>query len=115
MLQLLPPLPREFEQLVLCYYINPQNRVQMVRIANIEQWLFERAIAPQEGLFFKAPPQATLEVQWHDVGGIKHLDILDCQSLRVNEVNYAELKGRSALPQFDRPLLQYEGAIPILF
>jgi|GEM_PF-1112627 len=92
MTPLLSPIPREFDELVLCYYLNQTTRVQVIRIANIDQWLFERTIAPQEGLFFRIPPHAQLEVQWHDVGGIKLLDLITCHNLRVNESHCAEPK-----------------------
>ena len=46
----------------LCCYINRTDKIQIVRIVNIEQWYFEKVIFPQQRLLFDAPPEAELEV-----------------------------------------------------
>ena len=50
----------------LCCYINRTNKIQIGRIANIDQWYFEKVIFPQQRLLFDAPPEAELEIHVHD-------------------------------------------------
>lgn len=47
---------------ILCGYVNTTNLVQIIRIANIPGWYFERVIFPGQRLFFEAQPEAELEV-----------------------------------------------------
>ncbi len=50
----------------LCCYINRTNKIQIGRIANIDQWYFEKVIFPQQRLLFDAPPEAELEIYAND-------------------------------------------------
>ena len=46
----------------LCCYTNCTNKIQIIRIVDIEQWYFEKVIFPQQRLLFNAPAEAELEV-----------------------------------------------------
>lgn len=67
--------------LTLCCYINRTNKIQIGRIANIEQWYFERVIFPQQRLLFDAPPEAELEIYADNKSETARIH---CQRLSVN-------------------------------
>ncbi|NET35082.1 MAG: DUF1830 domain-containing protein [Cyanothece sp. SIO1E1] len=46
----------------LCHYANITNQIQIVRIANVENWYYERVVFPGQRLLFKALQQSELEV-----------------------------------------------------
>ncbi|MEM9274510.1 MAG: DUF1830 domain-containing protein [Cyanobacteria bacterium P01_F01_bin.143] len=52
--------------LALCCYTNLTNKIQIIRIVNIEQWYFEKVIFPQQRLLFNAPAEAELEIYAND-------------------------------------------------
>jgi Domain of unknown function (DUF1830) len=47
-----------------CHYIylNATSKVQVVRIANVHDWYFERVAFPGQQLLIEAKPRAVLEV-----------------------------------------------------
>ncbi|HIK31268.1 MAG TPA: DUF1830 domain-containing protein [Oscillatoriales cyanobacterium M59_W2019_021] len=47
---------------LLCYYTNPRDRIQIVRITNISSWYFERVVFSGQRLMFEAPSEAQLEI-----------------------------------------------------
>ncbi len=65
----------------LCYYINQTDKIQIVRIVNIDQWYFEKVIFPQQRLLFDAPPEAELEIHANEKE-VKTL--VRCEELLVN-------------------------------
>ncbi|MGE5657271.1 MAG: DUF1830 domain-containing protein [Actinomycetota bacterium] len=75
----------EASELALCYYANPSNQLQIVRIANIANWYFERVVFPGQRLLFEAPPVAQLEI--HSSNSITTVwsDTISCDRLRVSE------------------------------
>lgn len=65
----------------LCCYINRTDKIQIGRIANIDQWYFEKVIFPQQRLLFDAPPEAELEIYTSDKGETTRIS---CDNLLVN-------------------------------
>lgn len=56
----------DLHSFVLCCYTNCTNKIQIIRIVNIEQWYFEKVIFPQQRLLFNAPAEAELEIYAND-------------------------------------------------
>ncbi|MGA7932042.1 MAG: DUF1830 domain-containing protein, partial [Kovacikia sp.] len=50
MVQSLSSLPANWSNRILCYYENATNQVQLARIANIPNWLYERVVFPGQRL-----------------------------------------------------------------
>ena len=69
------------QSFVLCCYINRTDKIQIARIANIEQWYFERVIFPQQRLLFDAPPEAELEIH---ANNREETTRIRCENLLVN-------------------------------
>ena len=67
--------------LPLCCYTNRTDKIQIVRIANIEQWYFEKVIFPQQRLLFDAPPEAELEIYANNEDEMTRIS---CNNLLVN-------------------------------
>ncbi|MEO0648161.1 MAG: DUF1830 domain-containing protein [Cyanobacteria bacterium J06650_10] len=44
------------------------SRIQILRISNIENWFFERAVIPQSSILFEAFQDAKLEVHTSEMG-----------------------------------------------
>ena len=83
-------LPDRWSQRILCYYENVTSQMQIARIANIPNGVFERVIFPRERLLFEALPEALLEVRTS--ASVLLLDQIPCLSLQVREVLHAGLK-----------------------
>jgi hypothetical protein len=83
-------LPDHWSQRILCYYENASSQVQIARIANIPNWMFERVVFPRERLLFEALPEALLEVRTSTSALL--LDQIPCLSLQVRESLHAGLK-----------------------
>jgi len=47
---------------ILCHYINRTRQFHIVRITNIPNLFFERAVPPHQSLLFETLPEAELEV-----------------------------------------------------
>ena len=71
--------------LVLCYYMNTTNKIQIVRSKNIVTWYFERTIFPGERLLFEAPPAAQLEIHTNAMVTAIASDTICCKCLQINE------------------------------
>lgn len=70
----------------LCLYVNTTERIQVVRISNIPGWYFERVVFVGQRLLFEAKPEAQLEIYTHEMASAVLADRIDCQQLRVSEV-----------------------------
>lgn len=76
-------LPGEWSNRILCYYENATSQVQIARIANIPNWLFERVVFPRQRLLFEALPEALLEVRTSTSAAL--LDQIPCLRLQVRD------------------------------
>ncbi len=85
MSQVLSPLPFEHSSQILCGYVNATSQVQIVRIANIPDWYFERVVFPGQRLMFEALPQAQLEIHTGKLASVILLDQIPCVRLRIKE------------------------------
>jgi Domain of unknown function (DUF1830) len=78
-------LSLEANRQILCYYANVTNQIQVIRIANILNWYFEKVLFPGQRLMFKAPPEAILEIHTGAVASAILSDKISCYVLRVIE------------------------------
>ncbi|PSB31310.1 DUF1830 domain-containing protein [Stenomitos frigidus] len=92
MVQTSTSLPGEWSNRILCYYENATSQVQIARIANIPNWLFERVVFPRQRLLFEALPDALLEVRTSTAASGSLLDQIPCLSLQVKDGIRAGLK-----------------------
>jgi hypothetical protein len=95
MTQVLNHLPDKYGQNILCSYKNQTPTLQIIRIANIPNWYFERVVFPGELLLFEALPEAVLEIYsseearliWSDCeASRRHRFLCDC--LKVKQTAY---------------------------
>lgn len=80
--------PSNSMQLTLCHYKNVSNKLQILRIANVPNWYFEKVVFPGEALLFQAPPQGVLEVHTSAKVTTIVADTINCDRLRVQEQIY---------------------------
>lgn len=66
-----------------CYYVNQTAHVQVLRIANIPHWFFERVLFPHQQLVFQAPPTAQLEVYTGQPVSAMLCDRISCARLSL--------------------------------
>jgi hypothetical protein len=85
MAQILDPLPSEYDHRILCGYINTTDQIQIVRIANIPNWYFERVVFPRQRLLFEALPEAQLEIHTGEIPTAMLADKISSVRLRVND------------------------------
>jgi len=85
MTQILDSLPSEYSSKILCCYVNTTSKIQVVRIANIPNWYFERVVFPGQRLLFEALPEAQLEIYTGAFSSVILVDKIPCTRLRVNE------------------------------
>lgn len=78
----LDALPSETSGHITCDYTNTTGRLQVIRIANIPNWYFERVIFPGQQLRFNAFPEALLEVHTSEMATAILLDRIPCTQLR---------------------------------
>lgn len=52
---------------ILCGCANTSKHLQIIRIANIPDWYFERVVFPGQRLLFEAPREAELEVYTRNI------------------------------------------------
>lgn len=69
---------------ILCYYVNRTSKVQVLRIANIENWYFERVVFPGQRLIFEAYASAQLEVCSGAMASAVLCDTIPCDRLQLN-------------------------------
>jgi Domain of unknown function (DUF1830) len=77
---------------ILCYYANVTNQIQLIRIANILNWHFEKVMFPGQRLMFEARPEAVLEIHTGAVARAILLDKISCYALRVIEEVSSDLE-----------------------
>lgn len=82
---------------ILCAYLNKTQQVQIIRIANISHWFFERVVLPGQRLTFKAFPEAVLEIQTSAIASAVCLDRMRCDRLQVD----------ATISQFSQAFLTY--------
>jgi len=70
---------------ILCGYFNATSLIQIVRIANISNWYFERVVFPGQRLLFEALPDALLEIHTYEMVNAILSNTIPCARLRVNE------------------------------
>lgn len=85
MTQILDLLPSESARRILCGYANTTSRVQIIRIANIPNWYFERVVFPGQRLLFAAPTQAQLEVYTGEFPSTLLAERIACERLRASD------------------------------
>jgi hypothetical protein len=85
MVQSFSSLPANWSNRILCYYENATTQVQLARIANIPNWLYERVVFPGQRLLFEAIPDALLEVHVCTTS-MALLEEIPCPRLRVKEI-----------------------------
>jgi hypothetical protein len=79
--------PSEHGDQILCGYVNASNSIQIIRITSIPKSYFERVVFPGQRLWFKALPDAYLEIHTNTmVSGILS-DRIRCNCLQINEVD----------------------------
>lgn len=77
--------PSQLNNLVLCYYANPTNQIQVIRITNLANWYFEKVVFPQQRLMFEAFPEAILEISTGTIASSLLSDKIPCHLLCVKE------------------------------
>lgn len=73
-------------KLLFCYYTNPSNRIQIVRITNISNWYFERVVFPGQRLMFEAPGEGQLEIYSSAVVTAIPCDRIPCLRLQIDSI-----------------------------
>lgn len=68
---------------ILCKYKNQSQRMQIVKISNINYWYLEKVIFSQEFLLFSAPRQAKLEIYNSENAEIMLEDKIPCEQLKI--------------------------------
>lgn len=71
-------------QKILCGYTNPTSRIQILRISNVENWFFERAVMPQGSVLFEAFHEAKLEVHTSEMMSTILSDVIPCCELTTS-------------------------------
>ncbi|AFZ14994.1 protein of unknown function DUF1830 [Crinalium epipsammum PCC 9333] len=66
-----------------CFYTNPTQQVQIIKITNIPALSWEKTIFPEQGIVFEAAPEAKLEIHTNDCVTAILADVIYCQSLCV--------------------------------
>lgn len=85
MTQILNSLPSECTHHILCGYSNTTSLVQIIRIANIPNWYFERVVFPKQHLLFAAPTQAQLEIYTCEFPGTLLAERIACNCLLASD------------------------------
>ncbi len=83
MTQALDVLPTPHPHQILCRYANQSPHLQVVRIANVPHWYFERVVFPHDCLLFVAVPEATLEIYSGDGMTTLRADSTPCDRLQM--------------------------------
>lgn len=89
--QILHSLQTGQRRIILCCYVNATSRIQVVRIANVPNWYFERVVFPGQQLMFEAVPQALLEIHTAMMASAILSDTILCERLSVNKENDEEI------------------------
>lgn len=73
--------------LILCYYTNVSNKLQILRLENATENLCQRVIFPRQRILFQAFLGSILKIYVGGSEGEKFIDQIQCQHLRVHEGN----------------------------
>jgi hypothetical protein len=71
------------EENILCCYVNATSQIQVVRIANISNWYFERVAFPGQRLVFESFPDGLLEVHTGMMASAILSDTIPCDRLKI--------------------------------
>jgi hypothetical protein len=82
---ILDSLPSKYDHRILCDYVNATSQIQIIRIANIPSWYFERVVFPKQRLLFAAPTQAQLEVYTSEFPATLLVERIACERLRASD------------------------------
>lgn len=66
----------------LCFYTNITSQVQIIKITNIPNYYWEKAVFPGQQLIFKGITSACLEIYTSDRPAIAS-EIISCQQLQI--------------------------------
>ncbi len=85
MTQILDLVPSNYNQRIICGYINATKFIQIVRVTNITHWYFERVVFPQQHLLFEALPDAKLEIHTSEIATAIMTDKIKCDRLQIHD------------------------------
>ena len=68
---------------MLCSYVNQTPFLEVVRIANIKDWYFEKVVFPKQRILFHCDFKAVLEVYSSEFSAALLVDQINCELLRV--------------------------------
>lgn len=74
---------------ILCTYKNVTSKIQVIRVANILGWYFEKVLFPGEQLFFEALPEAELEIYTGTPWGATLIEKIGCPCLQVYTIEHS--------------------------
>lgn len=73
--------------------MNGTSLLQIVRIANISNWYFERVIFPWQQLIFFALPEALLEVHTSEIASGILINRISCTRLRcAKSIDFPQIR-----------------------
>jgi hypothetical protein len=84
MAQILDPLPSNYQNGIVCCYVNATSKIQVVRISNLPNWHFERVVFPGQRLVFESMPEGLLEVHTGMMASAILSDNIPCSTLRID-------------------------------
>lgn len=70
--------------LILCYYINKSNDIQIIRAMSGVKCDFEQVLFSRERMLFIALPESYLEIYSSRIHGVRSSKV-DCKQLHINE------------------------------
>lgn len=85
--QLFQTPPSEYNERILCCYVNGTSNTLVAKVTNIPNWNFERVVFPNERFLFEALPTAELEIHRNTPSGKVLSDKVTCNYLRVNDLS----------------------------
>lgn len=85
MAQIFDSLPSKYDRRILCGYVNATSQIQIIRIANIPSWYFERVVFPKQRLLFVAPLEAQLEIYTGEFPSTLLAERIACELLRASD------------------------------
>ncbi|MGD1855906.1 MAG: DUF1830 domain-containing protein [Leptolyngbyaceae cyanobacterium] len=85
MTQTLDPIPFDETDAALCCYVNTANKIQVVRVTNIQNWYFERVVFPGQRLMFEASIRGQLEVHSGSMASSILEDTIPCARLMIDQ------------------------------
>jgi len=91
MAQILDPLPSDYSDRLVCFYVNATSQMQIARITNVPNWYFERVVFPGQRLVFEAPREGQLEINTGMMASSILSDTISCESLAMVEAPVAKV------------------------